>query len=232
MPKSLLDHWSYSSWSLWRKCPLALYYAYVEKLRGPPVPAMERGTMIHSFAERYLDGSITGPMPLHLKKLETEFLELKAAKPIVEKYWALTAEWKPAKERQGWVVAKTDAYIPPTKRENILVVVDHKTGRIYPDHLDQGSLYASIGFGLFPDVEEIEVEFFYIDQGTPASWRYTRAMLRYNVKYWLEEGKKLMSTKKFIATPSENACGWCGFRSDKKLANGEKGPCSHWKLVR
>ena len=230
MKKSLFDRWSYSSWSLGRKCPLALKYAYIDKLRGPPVPAMERGTMIHSLAENYLIGKITGGVPLPLKKVATELRNLKKHKPIVEQFWGLSATWKP--QKYGWVVAKTDAAVLPTKKMNELIVVDHKTGRIYPDHQDQASLYASVGFGLYPNVEKVDVEFFYIDQGHVETYPFSRAQLRFNVKYWLEEGKKFMSQKKFIPTPSESACSWCGFRSDKKLANGKPGPCEKWRIVK
>lgn len=226
---NLIDHWSYSSWGAMRKCPQAFYYGQILKLRGPPVPAMERGTMIHSLAEHYLIGDITGGVPLPLRKLSKEFRALKDANPIVEQYWGVSSEWKPMK--YGWLVAKTDAAVLPTKKENILIVVDHKTGREYPEHPDQGSLYGSVGFGLFPNVDKVEVEFFYTDQGYVRTFKFTRAQLRWNVKYWLEQGRKLMATKSFLPTPSHNACDWCGFRSDKKLAGGKPGPCTAWKIL-
>lgn len=226
---NVIDHWSYSSYGLMRRCPFAFKLAYIDKLRGPPVAAMERGTMIHSLAEKYLQGKLTGPVPLPLKKLAPEFRELKKAKPIVEQYWGVSAEWKPMK--YGWLVAKTDAAVLPTPKDNTLIVVDHKTGREYPEHPDQGSLYGSVGFGLYPKVDEVDVEFFYVDLGYIRTFKFTRAKLRWNVKYWQEQGKKLMSTKKFLPTPSHAACDWCGFRSDRKLANGQKGPCDKWKIL-
>jgi hypothetical protein len=212
-----------------KSCPAALIYSRVNKLQGPPVPAMERGTAIHALAEHYLNGNITGGVPMKLRKLSREFKALKAKKPIVEKYWGVSAEWKPM--NYGWCVAKTDAYVPP-KVESILDVIDHKTGRIYPSHPDQASLYAAIGYALFPKVEEIHVAFFYIDEGFAPSYEYTRSKLRYSVKYWREEGLKLMATTNFLPTPSPDACGWCGFRSDKKLANGKPGPCNAWRVLR
>jgi hypothetical protein len=214
-----------------KKCPYAFKLAYIDKLRGPSVPAMERGTHLHSLAEHYLLGDITGGVPKQLRKIETEFKALKAEKPTVEKFWGLTADWEPAKEK-GWVVARTDAFIPPNKKRNVLDIIDHKSGRIYPEHDKQGSLYSAIGFGLYPNVDEIDVSFFYIDQGVSTSYKYTRAKLKHGMNYWLAEGEKLMSTTKFLPTPSKDACGWCGFRSDKKLANGERGPCKAWRIVK
>ena len=228
--KSLVRHWSYSSWSLLKKCAAAFKYGQIDKLRGPSVPAMERGTRIHSLAENYLNGGITGGVPPDLRKLSTEFKNLKRAKPIVEKFWGLDPDWKPME--YGWVVAKTDAAVEPTKKDNSLVVVDHKTGRVYPDHDDQGSLYAAVGFGMYPKVEKVEVEFFYVDQGIVSPYEFSRKKLISLSEYWMEEGAKLMSTRKFLPTPSESACRWCGFRSDKRLANGDRGPCDAWKIVK
>lgn len=226
----LIERWSYSSWGLMNKCGYAFKLAYVDKLRGPLVPAMERGTMLHSLAEHYLIGDITGGVPPQLRKIEAELKALKAEKPTVEKFWGLTADWEPAEK--GWVVARTDAFIPPRKKRNKLDVIDHKSGREYPEHAKQGSLYSTIGYGLYPSVDEVEVSFFYIDQGYSTSYQYTRAQLNHGVNYWLAEGEKLMSTTKFLPTPSKDACGWCGFRSDKKLADGTAGPCEAWKVIR
>lgn len=194
------------------------------------MPAMERGTTIHSLAEHYLLGNITGGVPKQLQKLTYEFKGLKKAKPTCEKFWGVDDNWKP-KEYPAWCVAKLDSYVPPSKKENVLIEVDHKTGRVYPEHVDQASLYSAIGFGYYPKVDLIEVEFFYIDQGFVQPYEFTRAKLKYNVKYWLDQGKFLMSRKKFPATPSRRACDWCGFRSDKKLANGQPGPCDEYKVV-
>jgi PD-(D/E)XK nuclease superfamily len=229
----LIERWSYSAWSLFKKCPFAFKCAYIDKLRGPPIKAMERGTLIHKLAENYLNGTIIGGVPYQLEKLKREFKALRKAKPTCEKYWSMDITWKP--KDYGWCTAKVDAYVPPTKQENVLVEVDHKTGGIYPEHVDQGSLYGAIGFGYYPRVDEIEVEFFYVDKGEVETYKYTRPMLRYNVRYWLDQGKELMSTKKFLPTPSKEACcKWsgCSFRSDKKLADGTPGPCKAWRAVR
>src|SRR5258708_3085010 len=106
-------------------------YAKIDKLVGPSVPAMERGTMIHSLAEHYLTGGITGGVPPQLRKLQNEFKMLKKMRPTCEKFWGLDKFWKP--KDYGWVVAKTDAFVPPTKKDNVLINVDHKTGREYPE---------------------------------------------------------------------------------------------------
>jgi hypothetical protein len=225
-----IKHWSYSLYGQHKKCPAAVKYSKIDKLQGPSVPAMERGTMIHSLAEHYLTGGITGGVPPQLRKLEYEFKTLKRMTPVCEKFWGLDVFWQPMD--YGWVVAKTDAFVPPTKKDPILINVDHKTGREYAEHVDQSELYSAIGFGLYPQIEEVETCFFYIDQGYVKPYFYTRKQLKELVLKWLDRGKKLMATRNFLPTPSREACGWCGFRSDKLLANGKPGPCQAWKVVR
>ena len=231
MGKTILDHWSYSAWSLHKKCPFAFYNSYILKLKQPDNTAMARGTMIHSLAEQYLKGGITGGVPKQLNKLATEYRLLKKARPIVEKFWGVNAQWKPS-GYPSWCVMKMDAAIVPTKKDPTLWIGDHKTGRIYPDHVKQGSLYVSIGFALYPKIELATAEFLYTDQGKVEAHEFTRSQIRHQVKYWQEEGKKLISQTKFLPKPSYNACQYCGYRDDKKLANGKKGPCAAYKVVR
>jgi hypothetical protein len=190
---------------------------------------MERGTLLHTLAEHYLINKIQR-VPKQLLKIKPELMVLKRYRPIVEQFWGVSSKWKPMK--YGWLVAKTDAAVPPRKRFPILVIVDHKSGRMYPEHIAQAKLYAAVGFGLYPRVDCIEVEFFYIDIGLVVPYRFTRGQLKYQVKYWMDQGHKFMAQTKFLATPTEDACSWCGFRSDKKLANGTKGPCNEWKVLR
>jgi hypothetical protein len=212
-----------------KRCPAALKYGYLMNLKGPFVRAMERGSLIHSLAEHYLKGTITGGVPPQLIKLKKEFVALKAEHPIVEKYWGVSRRWEPME--YGWCTAKTDAAVEPTKKLPILDIVDHKSGREYPDHEHQGSLYAAVGFALYPKIEGANATFFYVDQGTAPTFEFTRPQLVYAVKYWREEGLALMSMKKFLPTPSPDACRFCNYRSDKKLADGKPGPCEAWKIT-
>jgi len=227
--KPLTHHWSYSAYSTFKRCPKCYEYGYVKKLKAAPVYVMERGTTIHALAENYLNGKITG-LPKPLAKLRRELAGLKAAKPTCEKYWGVTPKWK--KIKYGWLTAKTDAFVlVKRKGKLILVIVDHKTGGIYDDHDDQASLYAAVGYGVFPNVGKVEVEFFYLDHGVVHAYEYSLAKLRRLVRYWKAEGRRLMSQTKFLPTPSKKACGFCGFRTDKKLADGSPGLCDKWRLT-
>ena len=219
-----ITRWSYSAWSTHKRCPRSFKYGYIDKLKQAPVHAMERGTAIHALAESFLKGKITG-MPKPLMKLKRELVALRKFRPGVEEFWGLTEQMTKA-GRAAWLVAKTDAYV---LIGDVLYVIDWKTGRIYPEHVDQASLYATVGYVLFPKIRKVVVEFGYLDQGEMHSYTYTLAKLRYNLRYWKAHGRQLMSATKFPATPGFPACQLCGFRTDKKLANGEKGPCDLWR---
>jgi hypothetical protein len=186
---------------------------------------MERGTTIHALAENFLKGKITG-MPMPLRKIARVLKGLKRAGVKAEEFWGVDDEFRPIKKGVQWLVGKTDVYV---LLGDVLYIADFKTGRIYPEHVDQASLYATMGYSLFPKVRKVEVEMIYIDQGETHSYTYTLAKLRYNLRYWKAQGRKLMSATEFPATPGFPACVLCGYRSDKKLANGEKGPCKLWK---
>ncbi len=223
-----LQRWSYSAWSTHKRCPRSFKYNYIDKLKQAPHFAMERGTTIHALAESFLKGKLTG-MPRPLLKIKKPLTALKKFKPGVEEFWGVDRDMRPTvKGAPSWLVAKTDAYV---LIGDVLYVIDHKTGRIYPEHVDQASLYATVGYVLYPKIRKVVVEFFYIDQGETHSYTYTIAKLRYNLRYWKAQGRKLMSATEFPATPGFPACALCGYRSDRKLANGQKGPCRLWKYA-
>lgn len=224
----VMSRWSYSAWACMKSCALKYYYAYIRGERGPPVPAMARGIEIHRLAEYFLQRKING-LPYELKKLKPEYLALQRAKPIVEQFWGVSEKWKP-KGRDSWCVMKMDAALAPTRKEPRLWIQDLKTGREYASHEDQGSLYASIGLAMYPDLEGVDVEFWYADQPVDDNTRTFRFKLidvKDAVEHWRKEGADIMEPKKiYYPSPTEDACKWCHLRSDKG------GPCDAWKVVK
>lgn len=221
-----LHRWSYSLWGQFKKCPKSVKYGKIDKLPQPPVPAMERGTKIHLLAEHFLKGNVKG-VPKELAKLKPEYLELKKAKPEhIEEFWSLGRKWQRVKDgfRDGWFTLKADAALAP--RKGVAIGIDHKTGRYYPTHDEQAELTAVMLQKWYPDADGYEVEFFYTDQGEVQSYVFKPKYLSKRHDYWREQGEMLMAERKFLATPSQDACKWCAFRSDKG------GPCQDWKRLR
>lgn len=214
-------HWSYSSWATFNRCPFAYQQSYLLGNRSPQGPSAARGERIHKLAEYFLRGKITGGVPGALDKFSAEFQNLKAAKPVVEKFWAVTEDWKFINGR-GWCVMKMDAAVLPTNRDPTLIMVDFKTGREYPDHDKQGELYLAIGFAKHPEIESASTEFWYTDLGYSIRREYTREQVKEQVVIWQDRGTRLLTGKKFKPTPSEDGCKWCHLRTDRG------GVCNEW----
>ncbi len=124
-----VKHWSYSAYGVWKSCAFKFYCERMLGMRGPPVPAMQRGTAIHALQENLLKGKIYG-MPRELAKFGTELTALKHAKPIVEEFWGVDENWV-FQEKRSWCVMKMDAALPPTKKNDYeLYVQDLKTGHL------------------------------------------------------------------------------------------------------
>lgn len=194
---------------------------------------MERGNEIHKLAEFYLKRRFDG-VPPELKRLKPEYLGLRREKPIVEEFWGVDQQWK-LKKYDSWCVIKMDAALPPQKMDGWLWLQDLKTGRVYPDHWKQASLYGAVGLAKYPgDIDGVRAEFWYADQPVGKNI----LSLEWNLKevktlkhYWQEQGAVVMEPQKlYIPEPSENACKWCHLRSDKGGWNGVK--CDAWKAVK
>lgn len=234
MKKPSIHRWSYSLWSQFMKCPRSVKHAKIDKIPQPPVQAMERGTMYHLKAEYFLKGKITG-MPKELSKLADQYKALRKAGPEhIEEFWSLGRNWKRVKDgfRDGWFTLKADAALSPRKF-GVAIGIDHKTGRYYPNHDEQAELTGLMLRKWYPkDSDGYEVEFFYMDQGTVESYRFAAKFLDRRMEHWQEQGELIMAERKFLATPSSDACKWCAFRSDKLTDDGKRGPCDAWKSLR
>jgi hypothetical protein len=216
------SRWSYTAWSTAKGCLRRYYEIYFNGNRQPDGPASMRGIRIHHLAEYYLKGKITGGVPKQLAKLSQEFQVLKQHDPVVEKYWGVNSKWMYHHGKDSWCVMKMDAAVTPTYKDPHLTIIDFKTGQEYEGHSDQGELYLSIGFAIFPFLETADTEFWYTDLGYPIRREYKRKQIVELTEVWHERGRQLMSLKKFPASPSHEACRWCHIRSDRG------GRCKAW----
>lgn len=220
-------HWSYSSYSVFAQCSLKYKYQYVEKLPTTTSYAMARGTDIHAKAENLVKGIITG-MPPELAKFSKEFKALQKHKPRVEEWIRLDTSWRVVPEgskQRPWLFGKADVYAVLPEQE--LLVIDHKTGKQRPSHIDQAELYATAVKAVVdsetPDtpVMSVHAEFWYLDHGTTLQQDYTGYKLESLRGTWHDRGMQVTTATKFKAQPGY-ACRWCDFRSDKG------GPCKEW----
>ena len=214
--------WSYSSLSQFEKCPKQWEYARIQKLPQPPSAALERGNRVHAELERALRSFPDAGVP------EVSLIEyiaaLKLRKPRVEEMWHFDRRWNFVGTEfvpTSWLLVKMDAYVAPVvgRKARNAHVIDWKTGRQYPDHEQQGELYALASVARDGGAE-VDVDMVYVDQAHVEKWSlpvgpevFTEA-----TGEWTARAEKMLGTTEYRATPGK-ACHWCPFSGRKK------GPC-------
>lgn len=220
MPTKSLPAWSFSRWFVYTSCPAKAKFKFIDKLKEPEGPALAKGNAVHKDAEEYLTG-VKRTLPASLKSLEKEFKELKKMKPKCEIQWAFDANWGPTGwfDADAYVRAMADAVGSPAP--GVLRMIDFKTGREYPYHVDQLSLYALSVFKKFLDINQVSAELWYIDTGKVVTMEFSRAEEKDLEKHWKKETAKMMKDVTFEPKPSLDSCKFCHF---KKANNG---PCKY-----
>jgi hypothetical protein len=207
-----VKRWSYSAYATYSECGFRFKMRYIDKAPEPPSPAMARGTDMHTKAEYWLQGKLTGPLPKSLQKLSAEFRGLRALGEAVkvEAWWGVTDKWMP-QSYGGWLVGKADAHVADNTE---LTIIDHKSGRVYAEkHEKQASLYSALGAAYYPNVKKINAEFWYLDQGWVLTWSWTQAQALALQKVWGERGNEVMAAKDLSARPGFY-CKWCPYSKE------------------
>lgn len=226
MAGALISAWSFSTWSTFQKCKHRVYLDKVAKAPQPPIINTEdkehpllRGNRIHEAAELYVTSSVE--LISELKKFEKELNHLKHLfnlnKVEVEQPWAFTSEWKITNwsSIDAWVRAKLDAFIRHS--DSACVVVDYKSGKSWGNevtHNLQGQIYAIMALLRYPEIEEVTVEFWYVDQNEITTKHYTRNQVMKFLNTWTQRGNAIVSEVEFKPNPSNAACKYCPFGSN------------------
>lgn len=196
--------WSYSRWSKYNTCPAQYEWDYVLRLgKRVTSPAMERGLDIHKKAENFVNGKIKG-LPNELKKFATEFKVLKReykkgkgyTEPDISMNYNRTASNK--KDTNYFIGFADYAHITDS-----LTVIDYKTGRKYPGHKEQGCIYSLVLLCLNPKIDEVTVEFWYLDSGEVTEFAYHRKDLERLLAVWDRRINKMYNDKVFEKTPHQ-----------------------------
>ena len=192
-----IKSWSYSQLSDYQMCPHAWMYRRLVKLPEPPNYYMAKGNAAHKIAEEFLLGNLAY-IPSVLGKFKNEFEKLKdnSAKP--EEAFVLTQDWKHIPDGwmhdNAWLRLKLDARVNN-------YVVDFKTGKQYPEHIKQGKLYANVMMMLYPEYDNIDVEFWYLNSGEVTSFEFSRKELENDIKEWERQVAIMHSDTEFKPTP-------------------------------
>lgn len=222
--------WSFSRWGTYDKCPRMYRHAHVEKLPQPFSKAMERGILVHREAENYVRGR-TDTLSGDLHDFREELANIRDAGFKAEESWTVTKTWQVTHAKDwdhAWLRGKADA---SNYARSVIDMIDYKTGRYYPSHDEQAEVLALLGFALYPRAKTIDEEFWYLDQGTVKVYSFKRTRVPVLKKKWNARARIMLSDDVLKEKPSESSCKWCSFRSDRKLGNGEDGPCHGWKSI-
>lgn len=217
-PTQKFTAWSFSRYNDWRRCPLYAKLKHLDRMREPEGPALARGNEIHSQAEKWSLGA-KGKIPASLINFKEEFKELRAAKPSCEESWALASNWTRTDwfAKTAWLRLKIDAWYV---KKDVLHVIDHKTGKIYPEAEEQMDLYGTVGLALFPQVRTVRARLWYLDQGEEKELGYDRKSESALRKGWEKRVAPMLSDVSFLPKPNDK-CKWCAFQKAKG------GPCKY-----
>lgn len=223
-PPRFFTAWSFSRYKDWMECPRRARLRHLDKLavaEAKRSPALIRGEEIHLAAEKFLRGTAR---KLHaaLAGFADEFKALKKAKATPEGKWGFTLRWEPCAFDDWdrcWLRVVLDAHYRASKTK--AKVIDYKTGRIYGDNADQLELYALGGFAHYPEVEEIDTELWYLDQGLilpEKGGTFRRPQVVKLQRKWRERAAPMLLDRKFVPRPGEH-CARCDYAARRG------GPC-------
>lgn len=212
--------WSYSSLATYEECPAKWRYEYVDGIKPPPSPAMERGTRLHQMCEQVLNGE--AETPPELEPIARVLYRLKANEAKTERAWRLDNQWRPVASG-SWLIGIVDVHFV---RDGALHVYDFKTGRSYPSHSKQLELYSLIGLCTFSEVPRVEVGAIYIDSGKIQRRRTVeRQEAPALLADWSRRAETMFADEALAPTPG-SGCYWCQHKDSMG------GPCSSWKINR
>jgi hypothetical protein len=183
-------------------------------------PILERGNMIHTNAQMCVSASKPPKLIPELAKFARRIDGFRRARARTELEWTFTRDWTPTSwfAKDAWLRMKldvlTEAAAPP-----VVTVVDYKSGKIYPDHSQQRSLY---GLGALQLVQignlnkgikatKVIAEHLYTDTGLTATETYASKDLEPLRAEWTARIKEMLDDTRF-PTRIGFHCKWCRFR--------------------
>ena len=213
---------SYSRWSTHQKCGLKYKFAYQDKIqvdRGPPAPAMLRGTRLHDSAEAYVLGATDlDPELEYFAKWLHGLRENYVCHP--ERKWAFDVEGNICDfdAEEGFLRGVWDLLVEPESWEQPLDVMEYKSGKIYDGHKHQRHLYGLAGLLHFPEAESVRVRTVYFDKQTFHEETWTRKQVSEMLEKWENWVNLMYMENTWIPNPSWS-CKYCEF------SRNSGGPC-------
>jgi len=224
----LIKRVSFSRLIEFENCPYHTKLKIIDKIPEPerPLPpgktehANDRGTRIHNSCEMYVRGKEELPFEA-AKHFRVEFEALKRhfkeGKVSLEGEWGFTKDWEPTgyNDDNVWLRVKCDAVVHLSKKR--ILIIDYKTGRKHGNevkHGEQVQLYAVAAQILFPEVEELDVELWYLDQDDLTHERKSATKWLRHLKPFDSRFKRMSDARVFPPKPNTFSCRWCPYRGN------------------
>ena len=230
LPNRMPKFWSYTRWVAFNKCKLFYLLAYCHKIKQPDSYHLARGIDIHAKAEAFLKGEVKG-IPRELAQFRKPFAAVKKAGAVAEQNITLTKSFgltTPTDWAHAWLRIKIDILMHEEGSTHV-DFIDVKTGKNRGEYQEQEEIYGMGCFTYFPKVKTLDTEYWFVDSGEVESNSFDRKQYPALKKKWRKNAATMIDCTKFPAEPSDFGCGYCPFRSDKKLPNGEPGMCDKWQ---
>ena len=210
------DAWGFSKLDTYWTCPQKFEAQFIKKLKymNQGGAAMDRGSKIHADIESWLNGWAQElPVEAQLHFL-TRFTDLKACDFKAESAWGFNKDWSKRSDwfgKECWLRVKLDAHYTAGAYG---VVIDFKTGKYRVPSVEQVELYALSAFCVYPELEEIDAEFWFIDTGEVYKKTFTNSEVPALKKKYEDYVKPLYADDTWSPRPS-NECRWCAHSKTK-----------------
>jgi hypothetical protein len=211
--KLFKDPWGYSKLETFENCPQKFKFQFIDKLPQPGSAAMERGSKMHESIETYLNGWTKELIP-ECQSFQEAIDALKASKFVAEQALGLDKNWNKLPDwfhKDTWIRAKADAMYT---EDNVLTVIDFKSGKYRVPSTDQVELYAIVGGAIYPEVTKVVAEYWYLDTGEVYSREYTQPELLELRKKFEKRVAPMYVNELWTPQPSME-CRWCPYSKTK-----------------
>jgi hypothetical protein len=207
--------YSYTSISMWHKCPAKFDFRYNKKLKEPTGPAATRGTDIHGRIEAFLKGE--AEMPPQVEFGTHLINDMKVRNFMSEVQFTVDREWQLAPYEKGWITSYVDSYLLD---DQSIEMGEWKTGKVYDNHEEQRNIYLTLSLSCTPVADKAVISTIYLDQGVKTDLHMARNDLQTHQDHWAKKIEPIEVDTFFSPRPGQH-CKWCGF------AKSKGGPCAH-----
>lgn len=223
----MIPAWSWSRLEVYESCPYRAYLSYVERIptkelvppEGKDEHPLTRGTRVHQAAEDFVtrDILLVEELAAFEEQFETQRCQYQENPDacIVEAEWAIDQNWQPTgwSSPNAWGRMKLDwGYVDGPN----MTIVDYKTGNKYATkHVQQGQLYALAARAHFPEVENFNVAFWYLDKNDVLEHSYSAIKIDVLRDGFDRRAKTMTMATDFPPRPSGYTCRFCPYGEGK-----------------